>query len=170
MSDESHVAILYENMFKNAKRIFCILCHNLNGKVFDDQNVCKSVKNFLDAKKKLYIAVEDEPKELTKFLKIILNEKYDGQVFFWTGKKVLGKNNRKLNFAVMDDTAYRFVPDQKNGHAYFSANDPVFARKLLRTFQEVISDNSKTGMVSEQEGSTFQEVISNNSKTEISTT
>jgi hypothetical protein len=42
----------------------------------------------------------------------------------------------------MDDTAYRFEPNQDETQAIASANDSSFAQKLVKAFQNEISLNS----------------------------
>ena len=138
-SSAEHASVLYETFFNYAQNEVRIFCHKLNPEVFACPNVCDAVEKFLDRKGSLYIAVQEEPQESSKFLEIILNEKYEQQVFLWLGKKFQGKDGKLLNFAVMDSVAYRFEPDQDETQAIASANDPSFARKLVQAFQNQIS-------------------------------
>lgn len=135
---DEQVANAYENFFKNAQKEVVILCDKLNPNIFDKRNVYGALKQFLDDGKKLYIALDEKPDEnMHDFLLVALNYKYKDQVFVWFDKKVIGKNLKKLYFTVMDDVAYRFEEDGSDC-GVLSANDPKFAKKLLKTFKNVI--------------------------------
>jgi len=135
-----HAAVLYAKLFHYAQKEVRIFCHCLNPEVFDQPEVLAAAREFLEAGKTLYIAVQEEPEELTRFLDLILEEDFDEQVFIWKGKEYRGTNGKLLNFAVMDETAYRFEADRDRQEAIASANDPRFAKRLVKAFQEVITN------------------------------
>ena len=133
-SSDAHAAILYSAMFKFADNMVCILCRNLKDSVFGNSDVLAQAQSFLQAGKKLHIALQDDPQP-SQFLRMILNPAFDSQVKICRIGEVFLKDGSSFNFSTMDDRAYRLEPNREETKAIASAYDTDFTAKLNDIFQ-----------------------------------
>ena len=127
--------VLYEMIFQYAKEKVRIFCNKMAASVFDQQTVCDALENALKRNVRFYIIVKETP-ERSKALDILAS--YENQVKFYKGGNFTAKGV-PVNFVIMDEKGYRYEYDSNQPCAIGCANDPVFAGKLAKVFDDAIS-------------------------------
>lgn len=127
--------VLYEMIFQYAKEKVRIFCNKMAASVFDQQSVCDALENALNRNVRFDIIVQQTP-ERSKALDILAS--HENQVRFFRGGNFTAKGV-PVNFVIMDECGYRYEYDSNQPCAIGCANDPEFAGKLVKVFDDAIS-------------------------------
>jgi len=131
----SHAAALFATMFRYAIRNVQIFSKCLKNEVFDDIELCENFKNAIDRGVKVEIIIQDSSPDESKFLDTIKGIDKSDILY-----KSLKHNDLSCNFAIMDDSAYRYEPSRNEICAEACANDEENVKILQRNF-EIIKRN-----------------------------
>lgn len=133
----AHAAILFEAFFKHATKTVKIFCRNLDPQVFDSPEVIEAAVDMLKQGRALDIIIQEKPLRDSKFLKRIRSLKVE-EIRLEVHENASADSeivrSRAENFAVMDDSAYRFEPDRKEPKAVACMNDPALSNQLIDAF------------------------------------
>ncbi len=127
-----HAAVLFEQFFRHAKNQVRIFCRNLSASVFDCDFVVQAAKGAVSRGITLEILLQDQPEKsaFTEFLKTVPG------VFVATVVSQTAKN-ASVNFAVMDNCAYRFEDDRDHIKATANMFNPSLASRFVSKFEEL---------------------------------
>ncbi len=137
----AHAAILFEEFFKHAKKRVRILTWKLAVAVFGDPDLCREAEDALKRGVRITVITQMAP-EASPFLSLL--RKFKERVEFIEAQinsspfaqSVCGWD---LNFAVMDERAYRVEPDRALGKAQAVMNNPSYAAGLNEFFKRVVA-------------------------------
>jgi len=136
-SSEQHAAVLFEAIFKNAKKDIRIYSEKLSATVFNNSFLIDEARKFIEnPDHKLLIAVTASHPDASDFLSLI-RQPHNAKISVYRFPKIYSKG-KSINFAVMDDFAYRFEPDSTNCRAIACANDPNFGQRLVAIYDSYL--------------------------------
>jgi hypothetical protein len=143
----AHATILIERMFANASQSIEVLTRKFDPRIFGTSEVIEQAELFLGDKdrraKILLEEVDEELLEVHPFSEKLKKYREQGNLEI----KVLPPSYAEtvdFNFAIMDDTGYRFERDKSKPVAVAAfGGDMVFAKRLKDFFASLwrISDN-----------------------------
>jgi hypothetical protein len=130
-----HAAVLFELFFKNAQRFIKIFCHRLDKRVFDRPEVIEAAADAAKRGVAIDIIVQSKSESL-RFLNRLktldIKESIRMELTENVDKPLVSQ--LEVNFAVMDDRAYRLEPDLRELKATACMNDTTTARQLAKSF------------------------------------
>lgn len=130
--------VLYEMIFQYAKDKVRIFCNNMAASVFDYQPVWTALENALNRNVHFDIIVQQTP-ERSRALQILAA--HENLVRFFRGGNFTVKGI-PVNFVVMDECGYRYEYDSSRPCAIGCANDPGFAGRLAKVFDDAIPNQT----------------------------
>jgi hypothetical protein len=134
----AHAAILFEIFFKYARDHVRIFCHKLSQRVYNSDSLVDAAKWALDRGRKISVLYQDSEPEDGELLAELRKSK---MVVARAPEEVRDWN---INFAVMDDYAYRIETDRSQCKAIAVMNDPVTAKNYARKF-DILALQTKLG-------------------------
>ena len=139
-SSDKHAAVLFAAFFQYAEKSIYIFSERLSRNVFEAPDVLENAKEFIQkTDTKLYIGLMADRPEYSSFLKLLQTYHKTPNIRIMKFPKMIA-DGKCVNFAVMDDCGYRFEPDYQKCSAIASANDPLFAMRLKKAFEDCIPD------------------------------
>ncbi len=132
---EDHAAAVFEVFLRLAKNRVKILCRNLKASVYSKPELVAALQQALARGVKIDIISEEKPEKsaFLEFLKasIPLNS---------TTVKTFNEKKLKVNFAVMDDIAFRWEDNNDHVKAVGNMYCKEFALKLSAYFNDISGD------------------------------
>ncbi len=127
-----NASFIYEEFFLNAKKQVCFFCKNLCQLVFNRDELILAAQKAVDNGIELKFAITENVIESENFKNFLKRNDI-------TVKKVapLKSNDKYINFAFMDDKAYRFEKDATQAKAVASANDKEITKLLQDTYSNL---------------------------------
>lgn len=125
-----HARIIFLAMLHFAKSQVKIFCENLNPEVFNSPELVAELKNAIKRNVVVSVFTQKKPSEI-EFTNVIKAAENSSDV-----KQVSNKFlcEQKVNFAVMDSSAFRYEPNKGEVKAFASANEPTACNVLLQNF------------------------------------
>jgi hypothetical protein len=127
-----HAISIFEAMLSYATREVKIFCSKLATEVFGSDDVCDALENALKKGVRVRVVTQSTPDE-TKFKKILT----ENNLLIVSRDEEI--NAIEVNFAVMDDKAFRYEPKNSAIKAFACANDTSSASVLSNDFDEIIA-------------------------------
>jgi hypothetical protein len=137
----SHAAVLFEVFLKRAQQQVRVFCRNLSNEVWGNPAVVEAAKNALQRGINLSILIQEDSPDSGPFAELLNDNRTDPHLRFYTME---GENlrNAPVNFAVMDETAFRFEKDRKECKAFAVMFSPNLASSLSRQFDAIFRETS----------------------------
>jgi hypothetical protein len=142
----AHAAILIAMLFRKAKEQVVVFCQDLNPDIYSRQDVMDAITQAIGRGIKVRFVTQSSPKATELVCKLQqFNEHEDvaKQVQLRRCKPSSNESNIGVNFAVMDDTAFRFEPNKREVKAQACANNNKLASKMMVAFEKIfdVSEN-----------------------------
>ena len=128
--------VTHEAFFRHCRNEVRILCSDFKPEVLDSREVLDATRDMLERGVCMYLSMTGAVRNV-EFLRLVLDERYEGQVFIWKGRPLEDNDGNQLSFMVVDGHAFRF---EHNGKAVASANDTDFSRRLMNAFEFSLLD------------------------------
>jgi hypothetical protein len=144
--EPAHAAILFEIFFKNAENHVRIFCQRLSQRVFGSASLIEAAKWALDRGTKISVIYQKEMPEHGQLLEEL---RKSGSVVVRAPEEARGW---ELNFATMDDQAYRIERDREECKAQAVMNDPDMSKKLVRKFDELVLETKLAALLQKSGG------------------
>jgi len=141
--EPAHAAILFEVFFKNAENHVRIFCQRLSQRVFGSASLVDAAKWALERGKKISVIYQDENPEDGKLLDEL--RKSESVLV----RAPAEARNWAINFATMDEQAYRLERDRLECKAQAVMNDPEIAKRLARKFDELVLETKLAALLEE---------------------
>jgi len=134
----AHAAVIFEAMLQYAKESVKIFCKELLGEVFGCPRVIMALKGAIERGVCVQVLTQHAPNK-SQFLEILKSEMTNGRK-----SRIATTNNPKLkshkvNFAVMDEKAFRYEDDASEISAFACANNPSASKGLSEDFDKIYS-------------------------------
>jgi ATPase subunit of ABC transporter with duplicated ATPase domains len=129
-----HATIILETFLKYAQEQVVIFCQRLSQRTYGGPSLLENLETALRRKKRVSIIVQEEPEAKALVEAAILWKKENLPISISSA----GPSAEPVqgNFAVMDQTAYRFEQDRDKPEAFACMNDPKSAELLVRRFSQ----------------------------------
>ena len=139
--DKKHAAVLTSILFQNAKKEVVLFCQNLDEEFYDSAPIKSAVLCALERGVNVKILIQEEPQanELLSELKL-LGSRAELELRKCDKDSEASKSN--LNFAVIDQKAFRLESDRENNSAFACANNPKLANDMLQVFNRFREQSS----------------------------
>lgn len=131
-----HAAVIFKLFFECAATKVFIFCKDLNNLVFGDERILAAAKKALDRGVLIHVITQSAEVQKSNFSdwlskmttpKSLVTFKKCGDAAHWV--------KFPANFAVMDEKAFRYEPDNKSIKAQACMNNPKIAKELGSIFQ-----------------------------------
>jgi hypothetical protein len=129
-----HATIILETFLKYAQEQVVIFCQRLSQRTYGGPLLLVNLENALRRKKRVSIIVQEEPeaKNLVEAAELWKKENLPISI----SAAGPSAESVQVNFAVMDQTAYRFEQDRDKPEAFACMNDPKSAELLACSFSQ----------------------------------
>ncbi len=133
-SRPAHAVIILETFFKYAKERVVVFCQKLSTRTYGGRKLIDQVEKALRRGVNVNVVIQENP-ESQDFVGAANRWKAQGLPISVSKAKVIDPP-AEVNFAVMDQKAYRFEQDRDTPEAFACMNDPKSAALLAHRFSQ----------------------------------